>query len=145
MSLSDLLGIAPPPAELEEYKKVKVSPFDIINAISTGQHDYWRPEVEKDYNAFMINRGLSFGADTVIYANEMNSRPHLDKRLQFDFLINNIRPRKRYNKWLKAEKDEVLDVLQEYYGYSIRKARQVLHLHTDAQIDYMRKRLNKGG
>jgi predicted RecB family nuclease len=75
----------------------------------------------------------------------MNSRPHLDKRLQFDFLINTIRPRKRYNKWLKAETDEVLEIIQEYHGYSIHKARQVLNLFNDSQIDLMRKRLNKGG
>jgi hypothetical protein len=85
------------------------------------------------------------GADTVIYANEMNARPHLDFQLQFDFLINTIRPRKRYNKWLKAETVEVLDLIQEYYGYSIIKARQVLPLLTSDQLRYIKERLNKGG
>jgi hypothetical protein len=85
------------------------------------------------------------GADTAIYANEMNARPHLDFQLQFDFLINTIRPRKRYNKWLKAETVEVLDLIQEYYGYSIIKARQVLPLLTSDQLRYIKERLNKGG
>jgi hypothetical protein len=85
------------------------------------------------------------GADTAIYANEMNARYHLDFQLQFDFLINTIRPRKRYNKWLKAETVEVLDVIQEYYGYSINKARQVLPLLTADQLRYIKERLNKGG
>ena len=75
----------------------------------------------------------------------MNSRYHLDFRLQFDFLINTIRPRKRYNKWLKAETVEVLEYIQEYYGYSMQKARQVLPLLTPQQLMYIKKRLNKGG
>ena len=144
MMLGDLLGVKAAPV-LEEHKKQKISPFDFSNAICTNDRVFWRDEIEKDYNPFIINKGLSYGMDTVHQANEMNSRPHLDRKLQFDFLINTIRPRKRYNKWLKAEIVEVLDVVQEYYGYSIRQARQVLPLLTDAQIDYMRKRLNKGG
>jgi hypothetical protein len=141
---ADLLGVQAAPV-LEEYKKQKISPFDFSNAICTNDKRFWRDDIEKDYNPFIINKGLSYGADTVHQANEMNARPHLDKRLQFDFLINTIRPRKRYNKWLKAEIVEVLDVVQEYHGYSIRQARQVLPLLTSAQIDYMRTRLNKGG
>jgi hypothetical protein len=88
---------------------------------------------------------MSYGADTVIYANEMNSRPHLDRRLQFDFLINTVRPRKRFNKWLKPETVEVLSTIQEYYGYSIDKARQVLPLLTAPQLDIIIKKMNRGG
>jgi hypothetical protein len=75
----------------------------------------------------------------------MNARPHLDRRLQFDFLINTVRPRKRYNKWLKPETVEVLAQIQEYYGYSIDKARQVLPILTDAQLEIIKKKLDKGG
>ena len=84
-------------------------------------------------------------ADTVICANEMNSRYHLDFRLQFDFLINTIRPRKRYNKWLKPETIDVLEDICKYYGYSMAKARQVLPLLTLDQLLTIKKRLNKGG
>jgi len=86
-----------------------------------------------------------YGADTVIYANEMNARPHLEKRLQFDFLINTVRPRKRYNKWLKAETVDVLATVQEYYGYSIDKARQVLPLLSADQLEQIKNKLNRGG
>ena len=75
----------------------------------------------------------------------MNSRPHLDKKMQFSFLINNIRPRKRFNKWIKAEKIEAIEVIKEYYGYSTEKARQVLPLLNDEQLDYLRTKLIKGG
>lgn len=137
--------VAEPVVE-ETYKKPQISPFDFANAINHSKEnlivDDWS---EKQYNAWIVNKSLSYGADTVIYANEMNSRPHLDRRLQFDFLINTVRPRKRYNKWLKAETVDVLATVQEYYGYSIDKARQVLPLLSDAQLEHMKNKLNRGG
>jgi len=130
----------------EVWKKPAISPFDFANAINHSKEnlivDEWS---EKQYNAFIVNKSLSYGADTVIYANEMNSRPHLDRRLQFDFLINTVRPRKRYNKWLKAETVDVLATVQEYYGYSIEKARQVLPLLSADQLEQIKNKLNRGG
>jgi hypothetical protein len=134
------------PVVAEVYKKPQISPFDFANAINHSKEnlivDDWS---EKQYNAWIVNKSLSYGADTVIYANEMNARPHLDRRLQFDFLINTVRPRKRYNKWLKAETVDVLATVQEYYGYSIDKARQVLPLLSDAQLEHIKNKLNRGG
>lgn len=130
----------------EVYKKPQISPFDFANAINYSKEDLIVDEwSEKQYNPFIVNKSLSYGADTVIYANEMNSRPHLDKLLQFDFLINTVRPRKRYNKWLKAETVDVLATVQEYYGYSIEKARQVLPLLSADQLEQIKNKLNRGG
>jgi len=133
------------PAEVP-YKAPAISPFDFINAIHYSKDnlivDDWS---EKQYNPYIINKGLSYGHDTVIPANEMNSRPHLDKILQFDFLINIIRPKKRFNKWIKAEKIDDLEVVKEYYGYSTEKAKQVLPLLNDSIIIELRKRITKGG
>ena len=130
----------------EVWKKPAISPFDFANAINHSKEnlivDDWS---EKQYNPFIVNKSLSYGADTVIYANEMNARPHLEKRLQFDFLINTVRPRKRYNKWLKAETVDVLATVQEYYGYSIEKARQVLPLLSADQLEQIKNKLNRGG
>jgi hypothetical protein len=133
------------PAEVP-YKAPAISPFDFINAIHYSKDnlivDDWS---EKQYNPYIINKGLSYGHDTVIPANEMNSRPHLNKILQFDFLINIIRPKKRFNKWIKAEKIDDLEVVKEYYGYSTEKAKQVLPLLNDSIIIELRKRITKGG
>jgi hypothetical protein len=130
----------------EDYKMAKISPFDFVNAIHYSKEnlivDEWS---EKQYNAFVVNKSLSFGADTVIPANEMNSRPHLEKRLQFDFLINTIRPRKRFNKWLKAEKIEDLEVVKQYYNYNTEKALQALRILSPEQINTIKERLNIGG
>ena len=145
--MKNALGFEVEAPKVEEvWKKPSISPFDFINAIHHSKEalitDDWS---ERQYNPYIVNRGLGFGADTVIYANEMNARPHLDRLLQFDFLINTVRPRKRYNKWLKAETVEVLDTIQEYYGYSKEKARQVLPLLSDTQLKTIKSRLNRGG
>lgn len=131
---------------VEEYKMAKISPFDFVNAIHYTKEnlivDDWS---EKQYNPFIINKSLSFGADTVIAANEMNSRPHVEKRLQFDFLINTIRPRKRFNKWLKADKVEDLEVVKQYYKYNTEKAQQALRILSPEQLLTIKERLNTGG
>lgn len=134
------------PKVIEEYKSPAISPFDFINAIHYSKEklivDDWS---EKQYESYLINRGLSFGHDTVIPANEMNSRPHLDKRLQFDFLINIVRPKKRFNKWIKVDKINDLEVVKEYYGYSTQKAKQILDLLPDNIIEELKIKITKGG
>ena len=131
---------------VEDFKMTKISPFDFVNAIHYTKEnlivDDWS---EKQYNPFVVNKSLSFGADTIIPANEMNSRPHLEKRLQFDFLINTIRPRKRFNKWLKAEKIEDLEVVKQYYNYNTEKALQALRILSPEQLNTIKERLNTGG
>ena len=128
-------------------KNVKLSPFDYISSICYDKTDIMQDEKdESQYNAFMINRGLGFGSDTVIAANEMNSRPHLDNKIQYDFLKAVIRKGKRYNKWIKAE-EENLTMVKEYFVYSFNKAKEALKILTDDDLskikDFMKK--SKGG
>jgi hypothetical protein len=146
--LGNLLGVeAPRPTEDIDTKRPRVSPWDIIDAINTHNTELVTEDNEAQCKkeAYYVFRALSMGADTVILANEMNARYHLDFQLQFDFLINTIRPRKRYNKWLKPETIDVLKDVCEYYGYSMAKARQVLPLLTLDQLLLIKQRLNKGG
>ena len=75
----------------------------------------------------------------------MNSRAHLDNRLQFHFLLNIIRKRKRFSKWAKPIQESDLEVVKEYYGYSNEKARQALTLLNKEQIDVLKKKVYKGG
>ena len=66
-------------------------------------------------------------------------------KLQFDFLLNSIRSRKRFTPWLKASKIEDLEYVKEYYGYSNDKAKQALDILTDEQIATVKQKLRKGG
>ena len=123
-----------------------MSPFDFLNEINYGKKNIIIDDItEKQYNSFMVNRGLSYFKDTVVIANEMNINHHLDNRLQFDFLINIVRKRKRFSKWNKPEVATDLDVIKEYYGYSNEKARMVHNLLTDDQITELRRKVFKGG
>jgi hypothetical protein len=125
---------------------VLMNPFEYLNAINYSKQDIMVDDItEKSYNAFMINRSLSYFQDTVFLANEMNRYHHLDKKLQFHFLINIIRKRKRFSKWNKPELDSDIDVVKEYYGYSNEKARQALTLLSSSQIEELRKKVSKGG
>lgn len=135
-----------PAQDLTEYKIARLSPFDYARSIQETKENLMLDENnEKDYNAYMVNRALSMGRDTVIFANEMNSRPHLDKKLQYDFLINIIRAKKRFNKWIKPEAVDAVEIIQAYYGYSNVKAIQVLPLLSEADIETMRRKTRKGG
>ena len=79
-----------------------VKPFDYVNDINYGKKNIMVDDVaEKDYNAFIVNRALSYFNDTVLYANEMNIHHSLDSKLQYSFLINIVRKQKRWSKWLK--------------------------------------------
>lgn len=123
-----------------------MNPFDYLNAINNTKEDIMVDDIaEKGYSSFMINRGLSYFNDTVLFANEMNIHHHIDNRLQFDFLINIVRKRKRFSKWLKPEIASDVEVVKEYYGYSNEKARQALTLLTPEQITMIKKKVFKGG
>ena len=100
---------------------------------------------EKKYPPFIINKCVAPFPDTIMLVNEINQLPHLDKKLQFDFLINSLRPRKRYTPWLKAMKLENLEYVKEYYGYNNEKAKVALDILTDEQISAIKRKLYKGG
>ena len=123
-----------------------MNPFEYVNAVNSTKKDIMIDDVaEKAYNPFMVNRSLSYFADTVLAANEMNRYAHTDNRLQFDFFINIIRKRKRFSKWFKPEQISDLETVKHYYGYSNEKARQVLHLLSTEQINELKNKVAKGG
>jgi Bacteriophage clamp loader A subunit len=136
--------------EEEEFKlKPLYSPFDFINSINEHKDLLSNAEdpeaVEKDYAPWIINRGLSFFSDTVNIVNFVNINHHLDKKLQYAFLINTIRPKKRFSKWFKKEKDSCLDLVKEAFGYSDKKAEAALSILSPSQIKEIKRRLSKGG
>lgn len=127
-----------------------MNPFDYLNSINTTKKNLMRGSdndelAEKDYLPFMVNRGLSYFQDTVALANEMNRYHDVDKKMQYEFLINIIRPRKRFSKWFKKEEDSDIEAVKEYYGYNDQRASQALSILTKEQLQIIKSRLEKGG
>jgi len=123
-----------------------MNPFEYLNSINYTKKDIMVDDIaEKQYNAFMVNRSLSYFNDTVLMANEINRYHHLDNRLQFDFLLNIVRKKKRFSKWMKPETVSDVEVVKDYYGYTNEKAKQALTLLTSDQINELKKKVYKGG
>ena len=124
--------------ELKDYLKA-------INYTKEPLLDTEDEQWEKKYAPFIINKCLAPFPDTVLLVNEINQLHYLDKKLQFDFLINSLRPRKRFTPWMKAKKLENLEYVKEYYGYNNEKAKVALDILNDEQISAIKRKLNKGG
>ena len=100
---------------------------------------------EKKYPPFIVNKCLAPFQDTIMLVNEINQLHHLDKKLQYDFLLNSLRTRKRFAPWVKATKLENLQYVKEFYGYNNEKAKVALDILTDEQISAIKQKMNKGG
>ena len=120
---------------------------DWLNSINFTKEDLTvdDPDTVKDYPAYIVNRCLSGHFDTVLYANEMNLHPNLDKDMQYQFFLNSLRKRKRFSPWLRKDKIENLNIIKKYYGYSNEKALQALRLLTTEQLEFIKQRLETGG
>ena len=103
------------------------------------------PDVEKKYPAYIINRCMSGHLDAIMYANEMNLYHNLNSKLQYDFLLNILRSKKRFSPWVKKEELKNLDYVKRYYGYSDEKAKQVLPLLSKEQLTFIQEKLERGG
>jgi hypothetical protein len=123
------------------------NPFDYVKEILQGKKQLIVDELtEKDYTPFLTNRSLSYHKDCIMFANEMNRRHHLDKKLQNDFLLNTVRSQKRpFAKWVKSEKSENIECIKTVYGFSDTKAREALSLLSKEQIQELKEQTKIGG
>ena len=119
---------------------------DYLNSINYTKKNVMLDHIdEKKYPAFIVNKCIAPFPDTILYVNELNRMHWLDNRLQYDFLLNSLRKRKRFAKWMKASKIKNLDVVKEYYGYSNEKAKMALDVLTEEQLKTIKTKLNQGG
>lgn len=103
------------------------------------------PSYEKEYPPYIVNKCLSGSIDCIMLVNELNINNRLDKKLQYDFLINTVRTKKRFSPWIKKEKIKNLECVKSYYGYSTEKAEQALRILSEEQIDFIKQKLDVGG
>jgi len=120
---------------------------DIVPSILQTKKSVMRDDIDyKDYNPYIVNRALSYHIDCVPYVNQLNLCPWVEKELQYQYLLNIIRPMKRkFQPWQKSSADKDIECVKEYFGYSNAKAKEALRILNDEQIAEIRRRTDKGG
>lgn len=120
-------------------------PFDYVTSINSTKKNLIEDETtEKGYSPFLTNRALSYHADTILYANEMNLNSGLDNKLQYDYYLYSIKKGKRFSKWHKFEASKEYNLIKDYYKYNDSRTREVLSILSKDQIDIIKKRMYKG-
>ena len=122
--------------------------FDFLNAINDSKKNLLKedPTTEKDYIPFMINRGLSYFPDTIMFANEMNQHASIPKDWQFAFYLNGVNKKKRFSKWHKKDQNsEHIKLVMREYNYSSEKAAIALELISPDQLKKLEEKYNTGG
>ena len=123
------------------------SPFDFIKSFNEkSKYLLHEPADEKDYVPFIVNKGVSFTQDTIMFANQVNMMYNLDRKLQHDFVYYGIPKGKRYGKWLKKEEtSDTLQMVMDIYKCNINVASQYMKLLSEDQIKLIREKFEQGG
>ena len=126
-----------------------MKPFDYINSINFTKKNLMRGSendelAEKGYAPYLTNKSLSYFTDTLLYANEMNKLHFLDNKLQYEFFLNSIRKKKRFAKWAKADRNDDLVMISEYYQISLSKAKEAIRLLSHEQLSTIRNKMEQG-
>jgi len=123
--------------------------FEFLNSINDNKKNLMNldPGCERIYVPFMINKSLSYFADTLFEANMMNFYNNLSKKMQYDYYLMNIAKKKRFSKWHKEKTTDSDDIsiIKQYYGYSDKKAVEVSKILSKEQIKELKVTLNTGG
>lgn len=120
--------------EVKDSKPTKVGSFDLLKNINFTKEWVDVEDRGVSYQPFLLNRTLSYGRDSIMYANEMNIHNHIDHQLHFDYFINILRKSKRFNKGFDRSKDELVRLVMKYYGFTYQKSIEAIPLLTDEQI-----------
>ena len=121
-----------------------MNPFEFVNSLTYSKKDIMTDLNEKEYAPFLVNRSLSYHQDCLLYANEMNQRFDVSHKLQYHYLLNTIRKRKRFAKWSKPELADDLKIVMDYYTVSREKAEEYLTILSKKEIGILKTRMNKG-
>jgi hypothetical protein len=120
-----------------------MNPFDFVNSINYTKKDLMKdPEVSE--TSYVPYKALSYFPETIMYANEMN-RMQADGKLQYHYLLNTVRPGKRFAKWVKKDDTESIELVKLFYGYSTDKAQQALTVLSQENLHYIKQKLQRGG
>ena len=127
---------------------------DALNSINVTKKNLIRdsgaPDVaEKLYVPFLTARSLSYHADCIMFVNEINTRGRAEHAvsngMHYEFLLHAIEKRKRFASWQKPTKDDDIYLIMREYKYSHEKARDVVDLFSEEDLEALRRKANTGG
>ena len=126
-----------------------MKPFDYVNSINFTKKNLMKNTendelAEKGYAPYLTNKSLSYFTDTLLYANEMNRYHFLDNKLQYEFYLNTLRKKKRFAKWAKADSNDEIMMIQEYYKCSPQKAKAALNILSTEQKNIIKSKMENG-
>ena len=126
-----------------------MKPFDYVNDINFKKKNLMRETdndklAESGYVPYLTNKSLSYFPDTLFHAQNMNVNHDLDNLLQYEYLLNTVRPKKRFAKWVKPEDNDDLEIIKMYFGYSNKKAEQALEILSFDVIKEIREKITRG-
>lgn len=127
-----------------------MNPFDYVNSVNFTKNNIMRNTendqlAESAYKPFLVNKALSYFPDTILAANEINIRPNVDNKLQYEYLLNTIRPKKRFSKWVKKVASDDVEAVQQYFNYNNEDALVATSLLSRQQLTIIKDKLSKGG
>jgi hypothetical protein len=127
---------------------MSINPFDWLNNINGSTESIWDESTsEKEYNSFMINRGLSQFRDTVLFSQMMNEKSqYISNKMQYDFYRLGItHKKKRFAKWHKPEKLQEIEMLSKHFGINIRVLENYVSLMSETDYATLMGSLERGG
>mgnify|MGYP003345236751 CR=1 FL=1 len=118
------------------------------NSITSGK----RVEIDGDYSQWRTNNILSNHKALVKIVNVVNINYNITDQMHYDYLTGAIRKGKYYSKpetekerKERKKKEELIRLVSTYYKYNAVRAKEALKILTEAQINDIRKKQEKGG
>ena len=123
------------------------TPFDFVKSVTQTKENIWNNEEtdKSQYVPYIVNKALSGFPDCLLFANELNQYPEMDKQMQYLYYLNIIRQSKRFSKWLKKTEDDNLELVKAYFKYDNKKAKSALKVLTTEQLEEIKNRMHTGG
>lgn len=133
---------------IEQKQKEKYD-WRYENSITRGSKQI----IDTDYSQWRINSVLSGYRGLTNIVNEINIRYGVTDQMHYDYLYGSVRKQK-YER-AKAEtdkekkerknKEELQDLISNYYKYNSVRAKEALKILTPQQIEHIKNKNNKGG
>jgi hypothetical protein len=68
--------------------------------------------------------------------------PHLDGLMQYEYLLNGIRPGKRFSKWVKSDLSDDIKAVSTYFKVNLRIAEEYARILSPNEIKEIKELIN---